>query len=93
MLNGNFVTTVPYDFPGGEYVKKVELLYRVDSRYEYYIPYYRFFVELPEAEREGDAKVAAQGARFYEQSAKMRETAEARVESAADFILKELFAL
>ena len=46
-----------------------------------------------EAEREGDAKVAAQGARFYEQSAKMREAAEARVESAADFILKELFAL
>ena len=56
MLNGNFVTTVPYDFPGGEYVKKVELLYRVDSRYEYYIPYYRFFVELPEAEREGGMK-------------------------------------
>ena len=48
---------------------------------------------VAEAEREGDAKVAAQGARFYEQSAKMREAAEARVESAADFILKELFAL
>lgn len=56
LLNGNFVTTVPYDFPGGEYVKKVELLYRVDSRYEYYIPYYRFFVELPEAERDGGMK-------------------------------------
>lgn len=56
LLNGNFVTTVPYDFPGGEYVKNVELLYRVDARYEYYIPYYRFYIELPEAERDGGMK-------------------------------------
>lgn len=54
LLSGNFVTSVPYDFPGGEYVKKVELIYRTDAGY--YIPYYRFYVELPEAEREGGMK-------------------------------------
>ena len=48
---------------------------------------------FPKAQSEGDSNLAAQRARFYEQSAKMREAAEARVESAADFILKELFAL
>lgn len=54
LLSGNFVTSVPYDFPGGEYVKKVELIYRTDAGY--YIPYYCFYVELPEAEREGGMK-------------------------------------
>lgn len=54
LLSRNFVTSVPYDFPGGEYVKKVELIYRTDAGY--YIPYYRFYVELPEAEREGGMK-------------------------------------
>lgn len=42
--------------PGKEYIKKAELIYRVDVRSEYYIPYYRFYIELPEAERDGGMK-------------------------------------
>lgn len=51
LANSNFVTTVPYDFPGMEYVKKVELVYRntywLDKTY---MPYYKFYIELPELE-------------------------------------------
>ena len=48
---------------------------------------------LADAERDSAEKNASQSARFYEQTAKLRENAEKRSESAADFILKELFAL
>lgn len=56
LLNGNYVTSVPYDLPGKEYIKKVELIYRTDVHDEYFIPYYRFYIELPEAERDGGMK-------------------------------------
>ena len=47
LLEGRYVTTVPEEFPGGEYVAKVELMYR-SSRYDStFFPYYRFLVELP----------------------------------------------
>ena len=35
--------------PGEEFIGKVELVYRVGEREKYYMPYYRFYVELPEA--------------------------------------------
>lgn len=51
LANSNFVTTVPYDFLGMEYIKKVELVYRntywLDKTY---MPYYKFYIELPELE-------------------------------------------
>ena len=51
LSNGNFASSVPFDFPGVEYVKKVELVYRnaywVDK---IYMPYYKFYIELPERE-------------------------------------------
>ena len=50
LLNGNYTTTVPYDLPGEEYIRKVELLYRTGSREKTYLPWYRFLVELPEDE-------------------------------------------
>lgn len=56
LLNGNYITSVPYDLPGKKYIKKVELIYRTDVHDEYFIPYYRFFVELPEVERDGGIK-------------------------------------
>lgn len=56
LLNGNFVTSVPCKFPGKEYVKKAELIYRTGSFAEYYMPYYRFYVELPEEKRENGLK-------------------------------------
>ena len=56
LVNGNYITTVPYEMPGGEYIRKVELVYRVSYRDEYFMPYYRFYVELPEGELENGLK-------------------------------------
>lgn len=49
---GKYITNVPYELPGVEYVRDVELLYRSGRREEYFMPYYRFLVELPEETRE-----------------------------------------
>ena len=51
-----YLTTVPYEIPGSEYVKKVELIYRTDEHEQYFMPYYRFYVELPEEEMENGRK-------------------------------------
>lgn len=56
LINGNYISTVPYEFPGAEFIKKVELIYRTGGYEEYYMPYYRFYVELPEAEHENGLK-------------------------------------
>ena len=37
-------------------LKKAELIYRTGEYEEYYMPYYRFYVELPEEERENGLK-------------------------------------
>lgn len=48
MKRGEFITTVPYDFLGTEYIKKIDLVY-MDSLYqEYLIPYYKIYVLIPE---------------------------------------------
>ncbi len=56
LSDGHYITTVPYELPGMEYVKKVELLYRNGAHDEYHIPYYRFLVELPKEERDNGIK-------------------------------------
>lgn len=56
LLEGRYITNVPYELPGKEYVKAVELLYRSGRREEYFMPYYRFLVEVPEAARENGLK-------------------------------------
>jgi len=56
LLNGNYITTVPYEISAEELIKKVELLYRTGEREEFFMPYYRFYAELPEAERESGMK-------------------------------------
>lgn len=48
LVKGNCISSVPYDFPGEEYVEGVELIYK-HGRRESIAPYYRFIVELPEA--------------------------------------------
>lgn len=50
---GYYITTVPYTM--GE-VLSVELVYRTGGSDEYYMPYYRFLIELPEAELENGLK-------------------------------------
>jgi hypothetical protein len=39
-----------------EYVAKVELVYRTGGTEQYFMPYYRFYVELPDMERENGLK-------------------------------------
>ena len=56
LSEGNYLTTVPYEIPGLAYVKKVELVYLGGGKTECYMPYYRFYVELLEAERENGLK-------------------------------------
>lgn len=45
---GHYITSVPYEMPGAEYIARTELVYRTGDREAYYMPYYRFYVELPE---------------------------------------------
>lgn len=53
LLEGKYITSVPYAVCGAEYVRKVELEYRTSKYDEYYIPYYKFYVEI---EAEGNVK-------------------------------------
>lgn len=56
LLNGNYITSVPYELPGPEFIKKTELIYRVTCFEEVYMPYYLFYIELPETELENGIK-------------------------------------
>ena len=56
LLNGNYITTVPYEISEPELVKKVELIYRTGRHEACYMPYYRFYVELPQEARENGLK-------------------------------------
>ena len=47
LLQGHYLTTVPEEFPGKDYVKKVELVYRKQISYEVFMPFYKFYVEMP----------------------------------------------
>lgn len=56
LLNGNYATSVPYEIAGEERVAGVELVYRSGSGEQIFLPYYRFFVELPETLRNDELK-------------------------------------
>lgn len=45
---GNYTTTVPEAFPGEEHIAKVELIYRNSHYDRYLMPWYRFYVEVPD---------------------------------------------
>lgn len=47
LLEGNYITTVPYELPGEDYIAGVELLYRSRTGEKIWMPYYRFLVEIP----------------------------------------------
>ncbi|HBA49591.1 MAG TPA: hypothetical protein DCZ91_17705 [Lachnospiraceae bacterium] len=47
LTDGSYVTTVPGEMPGEKYIRAVELVYRTGNWDLYYMPYYRFTVELP----------------------------------------------
>lgn len=46
LLDGQYITTVPYDFPGEDKVHGGELVYRGSLREQVFIPYYRFYVDV-----------------------------------------------
>lgn len=47
LLNGNYITTIPYDSPVNlDTIKAVELVYWTHESLEYHQPMYRFWVEL-----------------------------------------------
>lgn len=50
LINGNYQTSVPAEFPGEEFIGKVELMYRSGPLEEVLLPYYRFYVQLPDEE-------------------------------------------
>jgi len=48
LSNGNYLTSVPAAFSGEEHIGKVELVYRAGRLEEALLPYYRFYVRLPD---------------------------------------------
>ena len=46
LLEGQYITTVPYDFPGEEHVYGGELVYRGSPTEQVFIPYYRFYADV-----------------------------------------------
>lgn len=53
LLKGEYLTTVPEEYLSAEGIRKediakTELVYRTGNTCEVYMPYYRFYVELPE---------------------------------------------
>ena len=53
MLEGTYITTVPYAFAGAGSIAKTELIYRSARTDEYFIPYYRIYAEIPQLEENG----------------------------------------
>lgn len=51
MKEGSFITNVPFEFPGVEYIRKTELTYLKSPYQDTLIPYYLMYVELPEEVR------------------------------------------
>lgn len=52
LLEGHSITSVPYAITDTELIGKVELVYRSSNTEKTFLPYYRFYIELPEMRRE-----------------------------------------
>lgn len=59
LTDGKYITSVPYEMPGKRYIRKGELVYRTGKSETYWMPYYRFYVELPEQELSNGLKTYA----------------------------------
>lgn len=60
LVAGHYITSCGWEMPGEAYIRKVELVYRAGVYDEYFMPYYRFYVELlEEAPVEGCMHLAA----------------------------------
>ncbi len=52
LSKGNYITTVPEEFSGEEYGRKIELIYRTNGTEKIFLPYYRIYVEMPSMKRD-----------------------------------------
>ena len=60
LVAGHYIASCGWEMPGEAYIRKVELVYRTGEYDEYFMPYYRFYVELlEEAPVEGCMHLAA----------------------------------
>ncbi len=58
LCQGNYITTVPAEMPGREKIVRTELMYRTERTAEYFMPYYRFLVEVDDPAATNDGAVA-----------------------------------
>ena len=56
LISGNYQTSVPVEFPGKEFIGKIELVYRAGRFEEVLLPYYRFYVQLPDTVNQSAAE-------------------------------------
>lgn len=63
LLNGNYASSVPYEISGADSIQKVELCYRND-RTATWVPYYRFWVEIPAYENQEKLGLSQFGAYY-----------------------------
>ena len=56
LLDRHYITTVPEEMPGEKYIANVELIYRTSRRDTIFMPYYKFFIEMPSMQRENGLK-------------------------------------
>lgn len=52
LLDGKYITSVPYEIVDESLIQKAELVYRNRATEKILMPYYRFYVELPDMESE-----------------------------------------
>ena len=52
LTEGKYITSVPEPFPGKEFIKKTELVYRTVYTQEIFLPFYRIYVEMPTMKRD-----------------------------------------
>ena len=62
LKQGKYATSVCVDFLGVQAVKKAELVYYVSSFAEYFVPYYKFYVEI---EQDGTITEELPGIKSY----------------------------
>lgn len=56
LSEGHGITTVPRPMPGVDFIRKTELVYRNSPIDAFYMPYYRFYVEIPELAHDNGLK-------------------------------------
>lgn len=56
LAEGQYKSTVPAAFPGLDYVARTELIYRTGQYETYFMPYYKFLVEIPEMAQDNGLK-------------------------------------